>query len=528
MWRKNCGVARSYRSVDRSQEFLLPPNMAEWLPEDHLVWFVLDVVDQLDTNVFHARHPQAGPGRAAYDPDMLLALLIYAYAVGERSSRRIERLCTEHVAFRVLCAQDAPDHTTLARFRAGHQDAFAGVFAQVLRLCAAAGMVRVGTVSIDGTKIAANAARGANRTRAGLRDQARQIAEQALAEAAAVDATEDASRDEDDRLPPGLAQRAGRAGNIARALAELERQDRADEQADAAERAGAEALLARMEAGELPVGRPPGNVDPVRYHRARLAIYEQRVDQTADSAARRDYRKSARRAAAALQRAEALAAAEELDLRSRSQRDRERRDRRQRQRGGTGPVVNTTDPDSRLMATAGGGSVQGFNAQIAVSDDHLIVATHLSQDANDAHCFAPMLQAVAARVEQLDDHLDELGVVLADAGYFTEANCSLPGPPRLIAPGKNRDLSHHAQHHPAQGPPPADAGPLEQMRHRLRTPEEHDRYKRRSATVEPVIGHLKDVSGLRRFARRGLQAAAAELDLAATALNIRRWHTVTA
>jgi transposase len=104
-------VARSYRRVDREQQFLLPVNMADWLPEDHLVWFVLDVVEELDTSGFHARHPVAGPGRAAYDPDMLLALLVYAYAVGERSSRRIERLCHDHVAFRVLCAQDAPDHT---------------------------------------------------------------------------------------------------------------------------------------------------------------------------------------------------------------------------------------------------------------------------------------------------------------------------------------------------------------------------------------------------------------------------------
>jgi transposase len=105
-------MARSYRPVIRDQGFLLPPNRADWLPEDHLVWFVLDVVEQLDTRSFHARHPQVGPGRQAFDPDMLLALLLYAYAVGERSSRRIERLCVDHVAFRILCGQHVPDDTT--------------------------------------------------------------------------------------------------------------------------------------------------------------------------------------------------------------------------------------------------------------------------------------------------------------------------------------------------------------------------------------------------------------------------------
>ena len=108
--------------------------MAEWLAADHLVWFVLDVVDRLDTSGFHAVRRTGGVGRAGYDPDMLLALLIYSYASGERSSRRIERLCADHVAYRVLSAQDAPDHTTIARFRAAHDDAFTDMFAQVLRL----------------------------------------------------------------------------------------------------------------------------------------------------------------------------------------------------------------------------------------------------------------------------------------------------------------------------------------------------------------------------------------------------------
>jgi transposase len=170
-------MARSYRPVVRDQEFLLPPNMADWLAGDHMVWFVLDVVEHLDTSALHAERRIGGVGRAGYDPDMLLALMIYAYATGQRSSRRIEQLCADHVAYRVLCAQDPPDHTTIARFRAAHDDVFTDVFAQVLRLCAQAGMVRVGSIAIDGTKIAANASTSANRSQQWVTQQARRIAE---------------------------------------------------------------------------------------------------------------------------------------------------------------------------------------------------------------------------------------------------------------------------------------------------------------------------------------------------------------
>lgn len=142
---------------------MLPPDIREWLPADHLVWFVLETVDALDTRAFHAGRRVGGVGAAGYDPDMLLALLIYAYCNGVRSSRQIERQCVTGVAFRVLCAQDGPDHATIARFRAEYQDAFAALFTQVLLVAATAGLVRFGTVAIDGTKVAANASIDANR-----------------------------------------------------------------------------------------------------------------------------------------------------------------------------------------------------------------------------------------------------------------------------------------------------------------------------------------------------------------------------
>src|SRR5215469_4811713 len=151
------GMANQYVVADRDQLFLLPPAMRDWLPENHLAWFVLDVVDAIDTDKFHARYVRSGPGRPAYHPDQMLALLIYAYANGVRSSRQIQRLCSSDVAYRVICAGKIPDHATIARFRAEHEEAFKEVFVEVLRLCAAAGLASLGTVAIDGTKIGANA-----------------------------------------------------------------------------------------------------------------------------------------------------------------------------------------------------------------------------------------------------------------------------------------------------------------------------------------------------------------------------------
>ncbi len=525
-------MARSYRPVIRDQEFLLPPNMADWLPEDHLVWFVMDVVEQLDTAGFHAGRRTGGVGRQGYDPDMLLALLVYAYAVGERSSRRIERLCIDHVAFRVLCGQDGPDHSTIARFRAEHTDLFADLFAQVLRLCAAAGMVKVGVVAIDGTKIAANASRGANRTPDKVRDEARRIANEILDEAEQTDTSEDraaAVRGRDDGgLPPGFAQRSGRAANIKKALEELDRQEAEHAEADAADRARVEQFLADVEAGHTVHGSTPAGVDPVRYQQARVHRWQRILDEftgvkgTHAADRRRDARRTIERAQAALAQAEEATRAGQVDLRGRAQRKRERLAANARGRGGLGTQVNLSDPESRLMTEgSGGGSVQGYNAQIAVTDDHLILGVHVSQDANDLHCWAPTLAQAQAHASALGL---EIGTVLADAGYFTTENLTSAGPQRLIAPGKEHDVRTDVREHPADGPPPDDADPMDAMRHRLREPANAQLYKRRSATVEPVNAHLKDQTRLRRFAGRGLQTVTAELHLAAAVINLNRLH----
>src|SRR5512132_300934 len=157
-------MAYNFLRAERDQPFLLPPDLRDWLPDGHLAWFILDVVDQLDLAPFYRAHRDDGHGHPAYDPKTLLGVLLYGYCLGVRSSRQIERRLTEDVAFRVLAANQAPDHVTIARFRVRHQQALAGFLVASLKLCAAAGMVRVGTVALDGTKLAANAADKANRT----------------------------------------------------------------------------------------------------------------------------------------------------------------------------------------------------------------------------------------------------------------------------------------------------------------------------------------------------------------------------
>ncbi len=219
----------------------MPPSVAEWLPEDHLAWFVLDAVAELDLTQFVTAYRPDGRGGAAYDPTMMVALLVYAYCVGERSSRSIQRRCVEDIAFRVLAANHAPDHATIARFRVTHQEALAGLFAQLLGLCERAGMVRPGLIAIDGTKMAANASRDANRS-------AEQLAKEILEEAAAADAAEDELHGDasGSELPEGMAPK-GRRAKLRVLLDELE--------AEAAEKSY-EAHLERRAAQEAATGRP--------------------------------------------------------------------------------------------------------------------------------------------------------------------------------------------------------------------------------------------------------------------------------
>jgi transposase len=150
-------MGQNFLTCDREQPLLLPPDLHDWLDEDHLAWFVIEAIEELDLEDFYSSYRADGHGRAAHDPKMMLTLVSYAYAVGERSSRGIERRCREDVAFRVICANQVPDHATIARFRVRHEQALADIFGQVLGLCADAGLVRTGVLAVDGSKLAASA-----------------------------------------------------------------------------------------------------------------------------------------------------------------------------------------------------------------------------------------------------------------------------------------------------------------------------------------------------------------------------------
>src|ERR1700722_4551574 len=218
-------MAKGYRRVDRDQPFLFPPDMREWLPAGHAVWLVIEAVRRLDTSAFHARRRTGGAGAAGYDPDMMLTLLVWAYASGVTSSRRIERLCQQDVAFRVICAGHLPDHVTVARFRQQFAVTAASLFAQVLLLCAQLGMGQVGVVALDGTKVGASASKDANRTEAGLR----KLAEQRAAAPAEADAAEDALFGEGRRGDDDPGDPFTRGERVAAALASLEAERKARE-----------------------------------------------------------------------------------------------------------------------------------------------------------------------------------------------------------------------------------------------------------------------------------------------------------
>ena len=252
-------MAVNVRAGDLDQLMLMPPSVRDWLPEDHLAFFVIDVVSELDLAGFYRAYREDGRGGAVYDPAMMLAVLIYAYCTGERSSRRMERRLVEDVPYRVLAVNQRPDHATLARFRRRHQDAIAGLFAQVLALCVKAKLVDAGLIAIDGTKITANASFFANRRREDL-------AAEILAEAEATDAAEDELHGgtRGDELPPEWAGGRGRRDRIRAALKELDGQAARDFDTRIAERAAKEAASGRKVTGPKPSAQTARRAQPRR------------------------------------------------------------------------------------------------------------------------------------------------------------------------------------------------------------------------------------------------------------------------
>ena len=511
--------------MDRDQPFLFPPDMREWLPPDHPVHLVITVVeDHLDTSAFHACRRTGGAGTAGYDPDMLATVLAWAYAHEVTSSRRIEELCRTDVAFRLICAGNLPDHSTVARFRGAFPEAAGEFFAQVLILCARLGMGRLGTVALDGMKIAANASKAANRTEEGLR----KLAAETVAAHAAADAAEDelfgAAR-RGDEVPEQVWSPRTRAGRIAAALADLEAERKA---AEAEQAAKAEAFRERQRAGQR-TGCSPASaaVELAGEKLARLTAAQQaRIDDwqarnaAALAATGKPLRNPPRQPAseycrvkdAAVQVGKAQARAAEAERRA-AEREAARR--------GPGPVRNITDPDSRLMPVRGGGFIQGYNTENVTSQDELIIATELTDDPTDMAWFEPMMTRAQEAAALIAAHRpaspapdpggtpDGIGQALADAGYCSAANLTCPGPDRLIAVGKQRDLEKAAR-----GQDSADqdwGGPAVQaMRERLKTEAGIRAYRQRGHIAETPHGHIKHNMGLRQLSLRGTAKASAE------------------
>jgi transposase len=530
-------MAKRYRPVQRDQPFLLPPDMREWLPEDHPVWLVIRAVDHLDTSAAHARRRTGGAGTAGYDPDMLLTLLVWAYAHKVTSSRRIEALCRTDVAFRVICAQDVPDHVTIARFRAAFPDLAQELFTQVLMLCARLGMGQVGTVALDGTKIAANASKAANRTEETLR----KLAAERTAEHAAADAAEDERFGEGgrgDRVPPGGAGGGSQDERIRRALADLEAERMA---AEADRDAQAQAYLEAAAAGQPPAGPPPAA--------AAVAAARQRLERA--GAAQRDLIKAreardaqARAAGHRGFRGKRPAPAEQAPAVRKARAELEgaqaraaEQDRRAAAKKGPGPVRNITDPHSRLMPVRGGGFIQGYNAQNVTSADKLIIATELTDDTTDTGWFEPMLSAALDAAALITAHQPPpasttpvpggsapacgcpVKLFLADAGYCSEHNLTIAGPDRLIATGKHRDLEK-AVRGAAGTSLHATGEATTAMAARLATPEGITAYRQRGHIAETPHGHIKHNMGFRQLSMRGMPKAAAEWRFAATVHNL--------
>jgi transposase len=505
----------------------MPPDVRDWVPSSHLVWTVLEVVEQVDTSGFHRLSRRGGAGRAGFDPDMLLAVLILGYCTGQRSSRQLERLCAQDVGFRVACANQVPDHTVLARFRQAHGQGFEELFAEVLVMAAVRGLVRLDTVAVDGTKIAANASLDANRDEQWVREQARKIVDEARATDEAEDELfGDARGDEPD---PEMADPASRKQAVQEWLEELERVKRDRKRSGPARDEQVERRKREAAAGNPGRGRYAGTVDQ-RVEQARIAW------QSAFNAQQGKVQAYARaKAAGVAVRGPAPVPADRHvgvgRLKTNFDRLLATAEAAAQQSGSSKPgrparrfQVNTTDPSSRIMTTRRGW-VQGYNVQLAVTGDQIIVACSVGQS-NDMGQFVPMMTATEhARtlIEAATGSPHPVGTVLADAGYASRTNLTADGPDRLIALGKGRQL---ARRELADEPPPQTADPKVLMQHRLDTPDGRDLYKRRGATVEPAIGNLKKL--INRFSQRGLAAATAETKLTAAAFNILKIHRTPA
>ena len=462
---------KSYRPYAPTQSFLLPPSPREWLPKDHLAFFILAFVETLDLSAIE-RTLQAkdARGERPYSPELMTTLLLYAYATGVFSSRRIARACVEDVAFRVLAAGEQPHFTTINQFRATHREALAGLFVQVLQACQSAGLVKLGHVAIDGTKMKANASKHKAMSYDRMqKDEVRLRAEigEWFARAEAIDAEEDALDGDGGTYDPQdeIRRREERLAKMELAKQALER-----------EVAAARARRLREQAEELRRMAEQPTTPPKQ--QGTLKTLAKKRDQQASLFDDDDLGPPS--------------ASADGDLpRNAPPGDRNGTPKPKAQR-------NFTDPESRIMVRDGA-FLQAYNAQIAVDDAHqIIVAAAVSNQGPDAEYFAPMLRRVVRNCDAVPER------VTADSGYFSAANVRIAehiGVEPFISVGKHRNDGTPAEHS-------RDHRNRSEARLRMRTLLETDRgrraYARRKATVEPVFGQIRAPRRFGQFSFRGL------------------------
>jgi transposase len=504
-------MGQNFIGCERGQVLLLPPSLTDWLPEDHLVWTVLGAVDHMNLDRFYGAYRANGQGRAAYDPQMMVALLLYAYCVGVRSSRQIERACRGDVAFKVITAMEIPDHSTIAEFRRRHQDAVGELFVEVLALCGEAGLVSVGEIAVDGTKMHASASYDRNRGYAS-------IVEEILEQAEQTDRAEDERFGDarGDELPEQLRTREGRRAALQAAGERLQ-----------AERE------AQRDAGEQVVARVELELDPDRFvtrpegRRAWLREGRRALEAQRDRDGREIPRGRQERVAEVKRRLD-----EELAFTHAANRCYEAHRAKGRMRNGRRfgapphpyepPLVpegkiNTTDPDSGVMIQQGQPPMQGYNAQAAVTTTQIIVAADVVTTAPDFGRLEPVVHATLRELRQAGI-TDTPTTVLADAGYWHTQQLE-----RIAADGMQVLVPPDSGLR-AEARPGWEGGLYAFMRRVLSTDHGRALYAKRKHSIEPVFGQIKANRRIDRFQRRGRAAVRSEWRLIAASHNLLKLH----
>jgi transposase len=513
---------KTFRPWNPEQTLLLPPSPVEWLPEHHLVFFLLDMAGELDLSAIYAVYEARDPrGVKAYEPRMMVVLLLYAYCVGIPSSRRIERACYEDLAFRVLTGNQQPDHSRISDFRLVHLDALAGLFVQVLRLCQKSGLVSLGNVALDGTKVKANASKHkAMSHERMLKTEAQLEAEIAalLRKAELIDAQEDARYGKGkrgDELPKELQRRQDRLDALRKAKAELEVEAAADnarrraQQARAAEEQAAEAAAQAAEEN----GKSGSESEAAAQALAKEAQQAERRARSARGRAELARRLAIDKAQAAhLSTPDPLTSVDPLAMPSRNLPTTAAGDPK------SNAQRNFTDPDSHILK-GGDGWIQGYNCQAAVDGDHqIIVAVGVSNQASDQHHFVPMLERIVANTGQLPANM------IADAGYCSTGNIEASEQRGLDAYLSTSRQEHGKRPRPSRGPAPRDLDARGRMDRKIRSKAGQAIYALRKTVVEPVFGQIKGARGLDRFLLRGLEKVNGEWTLMAITHNIGKLH----